>query len=73
MFPSNDHISSLKIYHFFFFSHNFSFSGTEKGLSYDAVKARILAVEKVESVHNLHLWSLTMNQMILSAHVATGQ
>ncbi|XP_021242090.1 zinc transporter 8 [Numida meleagris] len=45
--------------------------GTEKGLTYDAVKARILAVEKVESVHNLHLWSLTMNQTILSAHVAT--
>ncbi|XP_052559609.1 proton-coupled zinc antiporter SLC30A8 [Tympanuchus pallidicinctus] len=46
--------------------------GTEKELSYDAVKARILAVEKVESVHNLHLWSLTMNQTILSAHVATA-
>ncbi|XP_010311885.1 proton-coupled zinc antiporter SLC30A8 [Balearica regulorum gibbericeps] len=46
--------------------------GTAKGLAYDAVKARILAVEKVESVHNLHLWSLTMNQTILSAHVATA-
>ncbi|XP_009879328.1 PREDICTED: zinc transporter 8 [Charadrius vociferus] len=46
--------------------------GTSKGLPYDAVKARILAVEKVESVHNLHLWSLTMNQTILSAHVATA-
>ncbi|NXH12707.1 ZNT8 protein, partial [Bucco capensis] len=46
--------------------------GTSKGLSYDAVKARILAVEKVESVHSLHLWSLTMNQVILSAHVATA-
>ncbi|KFW09638.1 Zinc transporter 8, partial [Eurypyga helias] len=46
--------------------------GTSKGFSYDAVKARILAVEKVESVHNLHLWSLTMNQTILSAHVATA-
>ncbi|XP_042725925.1 zinc transporter 8 [Lagopus leucura] len=46
--------------------------GTEKELSYDAVKARILAVEKVESVHSLHLWSLTMNQTILSAHVATA-
>ncbi|XP_009958970.1 PREDICTED: zinc transporter 8 [Leptosomus discolor] len=45
--------------------------GTSKGLAYDAVKARILAIEKVESVHNLHLWSLTMNQTILSAHVAT--
>ncbi|XP_009485039.1 proton-coupled zinc antiporter SLC30A8 [Pelecanus crispus] len=46
--------------------------GTSKGFPYDAVKARILAVEKVESVHNLHLWSLTMNQTILSAHVATA-
>uniref|UniRef100_A0A8C3QYV9 Proton-coupled zinc antiporter SLC30A8 n=1 Tax=Cyanoderma ruficeps TaxID=181631 RepID=A0A8C3QYV9_9PASS len=47
--------------------------GTSKGFAYDAVKARILAVEKVESVHNLHLWSLTMNQTALSAHIATGQ
>ncbi|XP_035173119.1 zinc transporter 8 [Oxyura jamaicensis] len=46
--------------------------GTAKGITYDAIKARILAVEKVESVHNLHLWSLTMNQTILSAHVATA-
>ncbi|XP_058689684.1 proton-coupled zinc antiporter SLC30A8 [Poecile atricapillus] len=46
--------------------------GTSKGFAYDAVKARILAVEKVESVHNLHLWSLTMNQTALSAHIATA-
>uniref|UniRef100_A0A803VUW1 Proton-coupled zinc antiporter SLC30A8 n=1 Tax=Ficedula albicollis TaxID=59894 RepID=A0A803VUW1_FICAL len=46
--------------------------GTSKGFTYDAVKARILAVEKVESVHNLHLWSLTMNQTALSAHIATA-
>ncbi|NXL36662.1 ZNT8 protein, partial [Glaucidium brasilianum] len=46
--------------------------GTSKEFSYDAVKARILAVEKVASVHNLHLWSLTTNQTILSAHVATA-
>ncbi|XP_008640891.1 PREDICTED: zinc transporter 8 [Corvus brachyrhynchos] len=45
--------------------------GTSKGFAYDAIKARILAVEKVESVHNLHLWSLTMNQTALSAHIAT--
>ncbi|XP_062359572.1 proton-coupled zinc antiporter SLC30A8 [Cinclus cinclus] len=46
--------------------------GTSKGFAYDAVKARILAVEKVESVHSLHLWSLTMNQTALSAHIATA-
>uniref|UniRef100_A0A8C9MU09 Proton-coupled zinc antiporter SLC30A8 n=1 Tax=Serinus canaria TaxID=9135 RepID=A0A8C9MU09_SERCA len=46
--------------------------GTSKGFAYDAVKARILTVEKVESVHDLHLWSLTMNQTVLSAHIATA-
>ncbi|KAF1664794.1 Zinc transporter 8, partial [Aptenodytes patagonicus] len=46
--------------------------GTPKGFAYDAVKARIFAVEEVESLHNLHLWSLTMNQTILSAHVVTA-
>ncbi|XP_061463454.1 proton-coupled zinc antiporter SLC30A8 [Rhineura floridana] len=46
--------------------------GTPRGLTYDAVKERILAVDKVESVHSLHLWSLTMNQIILSAHIVTG-
>ncbi|TFK12469.1 ubiquitin thioesterase OTUB1 [Platysternon megacephalum] len=45
--------------------------GTPKGFNYDAVRERILAVNKVESIHNLHLWSLTMNQVILSAHVVT--
>uniref|UniRef100_A0A8C5TA11 Proton-coupled zinc antiporter SLC30A8 n=1 Tax=Malurus cyaneus samueli TaxID=2593467 RepID=A0A8C5TA11_9PASS len=47
--------------------------GASKGFAYDAVRERILAVEKVESVHNLHLWCLTMNQTALSAHVATDQ
>ncbi|NXS34591.1 ZNT8 protein, partial [Pomatostomus ruficeps] len=46
--------------------------GTSEGFAYDAVKGRILSVEKVESVHNLHLWSLTMNQTALSAHIATA-
>uniref|UniRef100_A0A8C5T7Y0 Proton-coupled zinc antiporter SLC30A8 n=1 Tax=Malurus cyaneus samueli TaxID=2593467 RepID=A0A8C5T7Y0_9PASS len=46
--------------------------GASKGFAYDAVRERILAVEKVESVHNLHLWCLTMNQTALSAHVATA-
>uniref|UniRef100_A0A8D0EQ95 Proton-coupled zinc antiporter SLC30A8 n=1 Tax=Strix occidentalis caurina TaxID=311401 RepID=A0A8D0EQ95_STROC len=46
--------------------------GTSKEFAYDAVKARILTVENVASVHNLHLWSLTTNQTILSAHVATA-
>ncbi|NWX87462.1 ZNT8 protein, partial [Nothoprocta pentlandii] len=46
--------------------------GITKGLTYDSVKARILAVEKVKSMHNLHLWSLTMTETILSAHVVAA-
>ncbi|NWU99526.1 ZNT8 protein, partial [Upupa epops] len=47
--------------------------GASQGPAYDAVRARILAVEKVESVHSLHLWSLTTNQTLLSAHVTTAE
>uniref|UniRef100_A0A670K4B8 Proton-coupled zinc antiporter SLC30A8 n=1 Tax=Podarcis muralis TaxID=64176 RepID=A0A670K4B8_PODMU len=43
--------------------------GSPGVLPYDEVKERILAIEKVESVHSLHLWCLTMNQILLSAHI----
>ncbi|XP_007516715.1 proton-coupled zinc antiporter SLC30A8 isoform X2 [Erinaceus europaeus] len=46
--------------------------GVPKNLSYNNVKELILAVDGVVSVHSLHIWSLTMNQVILSAHVAAA-
>ncbi|XP_029447787.1 zinc transporter 8 isoform X2 [Rhinatrema bivittatum] len=46
--------------------------GTPRGINYNALKQKILAVDGVNSVHCLHLWALTMNQVILSAHVATA-
>ncbi|XP_041046444.1 zinc transporter 8-like isoform X2 [Carcharodon carcharias] len=46
--------------------------GAPIGLNYNAVKEKILAVKGVKSVHSLHLWALTTNQVILSAHVATA-
>ncbi|XP_073748773.1 proton-coupled zinc antiporter SLC30A8 [Callorhinus ursinus] len=46
--------------------------GVPKNLNYNDVKERILAVDGVVSVHSLHIWSLAMNQVILSAHVAAG-
>ncbi|XP_067888282.1 proton-coupled zinc antiporter SLC30A8-like [Heterodontus francisci] len=46
--------------------------GAPVGLNYNAVKEKILAVNGVETMHSLHLWALTMNRVILSAHVATG-
>ncbi|KAM5137468.1 proton-coupled zinc antiporter SLC30A8 [Callospermophilus lateralis] len=46
--------------------------GVPKGLNYNVVKELILAVDGVVSVHSLHIWSLTTNQVILSVHVATA-
>lgn len=33
----------------------------------------LLAVNGVTAVHNLHIWALTMNQAVLTAHVAIGE
>ncbi|XP_067836911.1 proton-coupled zinc antiporter SLC30A8-like isoform X1 [Heptranchias perlo] len=46
--------------------------GAPVGLNYNAVKEKILAVNGVKTMHSLHLWALTTNQVILSAHVAIG-
>ncbi|KAM4704926.1 proton-coupled zinc antiporter SLC30A8 [Rhinophrynus dorsalis] len=45
--------------------------GTPRGINYSDLKKSFLAVDGVKSVHSLHLWALTMNQVILSAHIAT--
>lgn len=49
-----------------------SLSGTPSGVKYSEVLDRLLAVKGVTAVHNLHIWALTMNQAVLSAHVAIG-
>nr|XP_014339958.1 PREDICTED: zinc transporter 8-like [Latimeria chalumnae] len=47
--------------------------GTPIGMNYNVVKEKILTVNGVKAVHNLHLWALTMNQVVLSAHIAIGE
>ncbi|XP_015232404.1 PREDICTED: zinc transporter 8 [Cyprinodon variegatus] len=44
--------------------------GTPSGVRYSEVRDRLLAVNGVIAVHNLHIWALTMNQAVLSAHIA---
>ncbi|KAJ8409849.1 hypothetical protein AAFF_G00219080 [Aldrovandia affinis] len=44
--------------------------GAPAGVKYSEVKNRLLSVKGVKAVHNLHIWALTMNQAVLSAHVA---
>ncbi|XP_019568721.2 proton-coupled zinc antiporter SLC30A8 [Rhinolophus sinicus] len=46
--------------------------GVPKNLNYNSMKELMLAVEGVVSVHSLHVWSLTMNQTIVSVHVAAA-
>ncbi|XP_056154655.1 proton-coupled zinc antiporter SLC30A8 [Lampris incognitus] len=47
--------------------------GTPAGVKYSEVRARLLAVKGVTAVHNLHIWALTMNQAVLSVHVAIDE
>uniref|UniRef100_A0A672TXI9 Solute carrier family 30 member 2 n=1 Tax=Strigops habroptila TaxID=2489341 RepID=A0A672TXI9_STRHB len=44
--------------------------GTPKGIDFNAVRETLLAVQGVEAVHSLHIWSLTAAQPLLSVHVA---
>ncbi|XP_074543374.1 proton-coupled zinc antiporter SLC30A8-like [Halichoeres trimaculatus] len=46
--------------------------GTPAGVKYSEVLDTLLSVKGVTSVHNLHIWALTMNQAVMSAHVAIG-
>lgn len=50
-----------------------SSAGTPAGVNYGEVRNRLLSVKGVKAVHNLHIWALTMNQAVLSAHVAIGE
>ncbi|XP_061672353.1 proton-coupled zinc antiporter SLC30A2 [Syngnathoides biaculeatus] len=47
--------------------------GTPAGVRYSEVRHGLLAVKGVSAVHNLHIWALTVNQALLSAHVAIGE
>ncbi|XP_031151770.1 zinc transporter 8 [Sander lucioperca] len=47
--------------------------GTPAGVKYGEVRDGLLAVKGVTAVHNLHIWALTMNQTVLTAHVAIDE
>ncbi|KAI3358738.1 hypothetical protein L3Q82_015147, partial [Scortum barcoo] len=47
--------------------------GSPAEVKYREVRDGLLAVKGVTAVHNLHIWALTMNQALLSAHVAINE
>ncbi|KAL6099527.1 slc30a8 [Pungitius sinensis] len=48
-------------------------NGTPAGVKYSEVRDGLLQVTGVKAVHNLHIWALTMNQTVLTAHVAIDE
>ncbi len=48
---------------------NVLMEGTPEGLEYDAVEKAVTAVPGVKGMHDLHIWSLSSNDIALSAHV----
>lgn len=64
------HSKKVFVLNLFFSS---SLSGAPAGLKYSEVRDGLLAVKGVTAVHNLHIWALTMNQAVLTAHVAIGE
>lgn len=47
--------------------------GVPEGLSIQKIKNSIAAIEKVETVHDLHVWNLSSEEISLSAHVILAQ
>lgn len=48
-------------------------TGTPANVNYKEVRDLLLSIKGVKTVHNLHIWALTVNQAVLSAHVAIGK
>uniref|UniRef100_UPI0037E92E7D proton-coupled zinc antiporter SLC30A2-like n=1 Tax=Semicossyphus pulcher TaxID=241346 RepID=UPI0037E92E7D len=47
--------------------------GTPEGVRHSEVQSHLLSMKGVTAVHNLHMWALTMNQAVMSAHVAIDE
>ena len=48
-------------------------SGTPRGMSFNAVKVALCEVRGVKELHNLRIWSLTLNRSAIAVHLATGK
>jgi len=46
--------------------------GTPKHINYDTIHEDLLKVNNVYRLHNLHIWSLTMDRVVLSVHLAVS-
>ncbi|KAG9355571.1 hypothetical protein JZ751_000409 [Albula glossodonta] len=44
--------------------------GTPRGLDFTQVKETLMLIRGVRSLHSLHIWALSVNQPVLSVHIA---
>ncbi|XP_078094119.1 proton-coupled zinc antiporter SLC30A2-like [Mustelus asterias] len=44
--------------------------GTPRGMDFNQVKETLLLIDGVKAMHSLHMWALTINQPVLSVHIA---
>ena len=44
-----------------------------KNIKYEAVKEDLGKIDGVKQAHSLHIWSLTLNKIALSAHLVLGE
>ena len=51
----------------------FAFLGIPRDYDFSVVQDTFLAVEGIQSVHNLRIWGLTTDKVALSAHLAIGK
>lgn len=49
-----------------------NFAGIPKGIDFNEVRETLLQVKGVYVVHNLRIWSLSMDKIAMSAHLAIG-
>ena len=48
-------------------------SGTPRGINFAEVREAFFQVEGILDIHNLRVWSLTMDKIALSVHIAVGR
>lgn len=47
-------------------------SGTPRGFDYTGVQRDLAGLAGVTAVHSVHVWSLTMDKHVVTAHLAVG-
>lgn len=50
-----------------------TFTGTPRGLDFSAVENSFYSIPGVKDLHDLRMWSLSLNKVALAVHIAVGK